>query len=213
MAGPFTWKSVLCLLLLVQPVVVLGQSPRQRPPSRSRASATQRTPDPRELRAARERAVAVVGATGRDFVETYGEDAVAAIGACSQSVALQLVEFHIAGGLCKLPRPHDLVRAIGKPKHGDEVASWAMAHAGELAAADYFDAYLLEPLSYALALKKLEDGAAAVRERRRAVLAYQARRAEWHETVSHRGRLFCLGVGVTAVGLLVVWRYRQRHTE
>ncbi len=156
MHGPFTWKSLLFILLAAQPSALFGQSARPGPAARPTAPPVTRYPDPREQRAAREQAVATVGATGRDFVETYGEDAVAAISACSQPVALRLVEFHAAGVLGKLPRPRGLLRLIGEPQHGDEVASWAMAHAGELMDLDYFDAYLIDPLPYALALQKLD---------------------------------------------------------
>ncbi len=60
--------------------------------------------DARQQRTSRERAVAIVGPVGRDFVETYGQDAVAAIFACRQPVAQQLTEFHASGDLARLPR-------------------------------------------------------------------------------------------------------------
>jgi hypothetical protein len=197
------------MFLLFQPSAVLGQPLRQRPPSRPNAPAVKPPPDPRELRAKRERAVAAVGASGRDFVETYGQDAVAAIFACSQSVALQLVTFHSSGGLAKLSRPRELLRVIGNPKHGDEVASWAIAHADELMVAEYLDAYLVDPLSYALALKKLEDGAAEVRELRR--LAHYKAQAMARSSRSYGLRMFSLGGGVAAVVLLLVWRPRGQN--
>jgi len=207
MHGPFTWKSLLFILLAAQPSALFGQSARPGPAARPTAPPVTRYPDPREQRAAREQAVATVGATGRDFVETYGEDAVAAISACSQPVALRLVEFHAAGVLGKLPRPRGLLRLIGEPQHGDEVASWAMAHAGELMDLDYFDAYLIDPLPYALALQKLDGGAAEVCDRRR--------RWQDRETQAARAsqdlRLYGLGGGVAAVFLLLGWWYRQRR--
>ncbi len=46
------------------------------------------------------------------------------------------------------------------------MALWAFAHVGELTDLDSFDAYLLDPLSYAMALKNLEQGVAEVRDRR-----------------------------------------------
>ena len=87
MHGQFPWKSVLLMLLVLQPSSLLGQSGHRRPPTGPYAPEVKPPPDPRELRAARERAVATVGPGGRDFVETYGEDAVAAIFACSQPAA------------------------------------------------------------------------------------------------------------------------------
>ena len=101
--------------------------------------------DPRVRRAYREQAVAVVGPIARDFVETHGEEAVAAIFACSRPVAVKLAEFHASGELGKLPRPRDLLRVIAQPRHGDDVALWAIHHARELTDMDSFDAYLHQP--------------------------------------------------------------------
>jgi hypothetical protein len=213
MHSQFTWKIGLFIFLLLQPSALLGQPVQNGPQPRPNVPAVNPTPDAREQRAARERAVAAVGATGRDFVETYGEDAVAAIFACSQPVASQLVEFHSSGGLGKLSRPREVLRVIGYPKHGDEVASWAIAHADALKDADQCDAYLLNPLAYALALKKLGDGATEVREIRRYVNEYKAQRAEWASRSSYGWRMFGLGGGVTAVVLLVAWRLHQRRAQ
>jgi hypothetical protein len=212
MHGPLPWKSALLMLLLLQPSTLLGQSGRRWPANGPNAPVVKPPPDARELRAARERAVATVGPVGRDFVETYGEDAVAAIFACTQPAALKLVEFYSAGGLGKLSRPRELLRAIAKPKHGDEVASWAIAHADELADVDHFEAYLLDPLSYALALKKLDDGAAEVSRFRRYAHDYQTQRAQWASS-SPGWRIFGLVAGVTAVVLLVRWRTRQSRAQ
>jgi hypothetical protein len=122
--------------------------------------------DPRVRRANREKAVAIVGLQGRDFVETYGEPAVEAIFACSKYVAVRLADLHASGKLAKLSRPADLLRVIAYPKHGDEVALWAINHADELADKDSFNAYLASPLEYALGLKQLQAGAAAARANR-----------------------------------------------
>lgn len=212
MHGRFIWKVAVFMLLLIHPSGVFAQARHQGPPFRSNQPATKPRPDPREIRAARDKAVAVVGATGRDFVETYGEDAVAAIFACSQARAKQLVEFYSSGGQAKFPpRPRDLLRVIGKPHHGDDVASWAIAHADELTAVDNFDAYLLDPLSYALALKKLEDGAAEVREFRRRAQAYQTYMAERAARSPSGWRMLAFIVGMAAVVLLVRWRLRQHR--
>jgi hypothetical protein len=113
-------------------------------------------------RANREKAVAKVGSESREFVETYGEDAVAAIFACSPQVGMKLVECHASGALAKLPSPCDLLRLIANPRHRDDVALWAVQHASELTDPDSFDAYLARPLEYALSLKPLKQGAAEV---------------------------------------------------
>ena len=60
---------------------------------------------------AREQAVTHAGPGSREFVESLGEDAVAALATCSQDAARRLVEFHASGKLGKLSRPRDLLRA------------------------------------------------------------------------------------------------------
>jgi hypothetical protein len=122
--------------------------------------------DPRERRVYRERAVAKVGREARDFVETQGDEAVAAIFRCSKPVAVNLAGFHASGEMAKLPRPRDLLRVIGERGHGDDVALWAIAHARELIDADSFEAYLNSPLEYALGLKQMAAGAAEARANR-----------------------------------------------
>ena len=122
--------------------------------------------DPRTRRAYRERAVAIVGPEGRDFIETFGEDAVAATFAVSKPVALQLARFSNSGKLGKLPRPGDLLRLIAKPRHGDDVARYAMLHSDELVDVDNFNTFLARPLDYAMELRDLETGAAASRANR-----------------------------------------------
>jgi hypothetical protein len=122
--------------------------------------------DPRVRRAYRERAVATVGPEAREFVETQGDEAVAAIFACSKPAAVKLAEFYASGEMGKFPRPRDWLRVIAQPGYGDDVALWAIAHAGELTDTDSFDAYLLSPMEYALGLKQLAAGAADARARR-----------------------------------------------
>ncbi len=208
------WMSLLFVFVLLQPSSLFGHGSRQRPQSAPTAQPTKPLPGPRELRAERERAVAFIGASGREFVERYGEDAVAAIFACSKAVALRLVEFHISGGLHKLPEPRSLLRVIAQPKHGDEVASWAIGNAKELIDIDRFDAYLADPLVYALALKKLEDGVAEVRKRRQQAQNYYKALANAQATRSaYSWRMFTLGVGVTVVVLLIVRRLRESNGQ
>src|SRR5579871_6545921 len=117
---------IVAALLMIAPVAAFGQF---NPYARPRAW----NPDPRARRALREQAVAYVGVEARSFVETQGDVAAWAVLSCSQSVAQMLVEFHASGRLGLLPRPCDLLLAIARPNHGDDVAQWAMEHAGELA--------------------------------------------------------------------------------
>ena len=114
-------------------------------------------------RARREKAVAKAGPISRDFVETEGDEAVAAIFACSKPVAGQLAEFYATGGLGRMPRPGDLLRAIALPGNGDDVARWAIRQASELEDTDSFEAYVQSPLEYTCGLKQLAAGAAEAR--------------------------------------------------
>ncbi len=147
--------------------------------------------------------MAIVGSNARDFVETQGDEAVAAIFTCSKPVAEKLVEFHISGGLAKLPRPRELLRIIAQPRHGDDVAVWAIDHADELGDADSFYAYLSSPLDYALGLKQLAAGAAEL----------QARRSHQTEVTATRppgqGLTMLVGVGLLSFVGIVLWRHRQ----
>src|SRR5260370_17756963 len=68
--------------------------------------------------------------------------------------------------MAKLRRPRALLGVIAQPRHGDDVALFAIRHAGQLTDPDCFDAYLLNPLEYAMGLKQLSAGAAEVRARR-----------------------------------------------
>jgi hypothetical protein len=164
--------------------------------------------DPHVRRANRERAVALVGPGARDFVETYGEDAVAAIFACSKRIRAMLTGFYASGGLDSLPRPRDLLRAIGQPRHGDDVAIWVMCHADELADKDCIDAFLASPLEYTLGLKPLETGAAEVR----ALRANQVQMPAWPSLGSLSGddrRALAGGIGLVVIFGLVLWRRRR----
>ncbi len=159
MIRSITCGSVLSIVMFGQPGDLsaqfnpFGYGPKQHGPSS----------DPRVRRAVREEAVAIIGPNARDFVETQGDEAVAAIFACSKPVAAKLAEFHMCGEMGKLPRPRDLLRVIAQPRHGDDVALWAIHHARELADPDSFDAYLSSPLEYAMGLKQLAAGAAEAR--------------------------------------------------
>ena len=160
--------------------------------------------DARMRRLMRERAVVYAGPRSRDFVECMGEDAVAAMFACSPYGAWRLAEFHNCGGLARLPRPHDLLRVIAQPNHGDDVALFAIANAPMLSEPEYFNVFLATPLEYALALKDLD---AQVRARRQgappggmAVGSLENLDSRWIV-----GAAGALGI----VGLLIWWKRRR----
>jgi hypothetical protein len=199
-----TFGSFLCFLMAGLPACVFGQSN----PYGNASSAKGSGADPRVRRANREQAVAIVGPKSRDFVETYGDEAVAAIFACSRPVALKLVEFHSCGEMGKLPRPGDLLCVIAQPRHCDDVAVFAIRNVQKLCDVDCFDAYLLNPLDYALGLRALETGAAEVRARRlnqTAVISPPAR-----PQLSADEKLAVVGVvGFAVIAGILLWRRRQ----
>ena len=160
--------------------------------------------DPRMKRAMRERAVAYAGDASRDFIETYGDPAVMAIFGCSHDGARKLVEFYNLHKLEKLPRPTDFLRVVSLPGNGDDVVIFATMHDNELTDVDNFDAYLLNPLDYAYALRKLSEGAAEARARR---LTGQAAATPWQLTLDNR--TIAVGGGILAVILLLWWRSRR----
>jgi hypothetical protein len=167
---------------------------------------------PRVRRALREKVVAAVGPVARDFVEgDWGDDAVAALLACSRPVAVKLAEFNASGELDRLPRPRDLLRVIARRGNGDVVALYAIQHATELADADAFDAYLQNPLEYALALKPLAAGAEEAQSRREKGPAVvtptpaASQGNDWQAVAAVAGGVILLA--------LVVWRFRQRQGQ
>ena len=78
-------------------------------------------------------ATACVGPVARALVEFYGDEAVGAIFACSPQVGWKLVQFHACGDLDRFPRPSGLLAVIAQPRHGNDVALWAMQHHEESA--------------------------------------------------------------------------------
>lgn len=158
---------------------------------------------PRERRALREKAVETAGPESRAFVEAYGEDAVAAIFACSSAGIQKLIEFHASGGLGRLPQPRDLLKAVARPKQGDEVIAWAADHEAELSDPDSLQAFINAPLEYALGLKRLSEGAEELRA---------ARTNSQPRTAPSDSQLVARGAGLFAViGLLIWWGRRRRR--
>jgi len=199
-----TFGSILCFLTAVSPAGLLAQFN----PYGNGANANGPGADPRMRRAWREQAVAKVGPSARNLVETYGDDAVAAIFACSRPVGLKLAEFHNSGEMAMLARPHDLLWVVAQPGCGDDVAVWAMHHHHELGDVDNFNAYVLNPLEYSLGLKPLAAGAAEARARRlnQAVMTGTA----WGASLSPDQKLAIAGgAGLAVIGGIILWRRRQ----
>ncbi len=204
-------RALIILLVLLPPA--MAQYDPYRPANAQ--------PDPRVRRALRERAVAYAGSNSREFVEKYGDDAVAAIFACTQAGAMKLVEFNRSGDLAKLPRPSDLLKLIAIPGNGDDVLLWAINHAKELGDVDNFDAFLLTPLEYAYALKTLDQGAAECRARRLAAQAavtpaqpqqsqpQQQPQSGISQIPLDNRTLAWVGGGLLIVVLIVWWKKRQ----
>ena len=164
-----TFGSILAFLVAAPPTHVLAQfNPYTNGPNPYGPST-----DLRVRRAQREQAVVYAGPVARDLIDMHGDEAVAAIFACSRPVAAKLASFHASGELGKLPRPRGLLLVIAQPRPGDDVALWAIAHAHELRDGNSFNAFLLHPLHYALGLKRLEAGAAELRTRRLNQVAIQ----------------------------------------
>jgi hypothetical protein len=192
--------GVLCFVMAAPPENLFAQFI---PYGNNRYDPYAAAADPRVRRAYREQAVAEVGPIARNFVETMGDEAVAAIFACSRPVAVMLAEFYVSGGMGKLPRPRGLLCVIAQPRHGDDVAVWAINHAAELADVDCFDAYLISPLDYAMGLKPLAAGAAEVRERRRNQAAMTGALA-----VNER-LVIAGGAGILIIVGLLLWRRKR----
>jgi hypothetical protein len=166
--------------------------------------------DPRARRARREQAVAKAGPIARDFVEREGDEAVAAIFACSRAVAVKLAAFYASGGLDKLPRPDALLYAIALPGNGDDVAVWAMRHASELEDPDCFEAYVQSPLEYTCGLKQLAAGAAEARARRLGTLAAGQPQATAAPPITQQ-EVILVGCGCLILVSLWIWRRRQQQ--
>jgi hypothetical protein len=180
------------LLLVLWPSWVLAQYVPYAPPDL-------RFKDPRARRTNRERAVVALGTPeARAFVEShYGDQACAAIFACSQSVGQELAELHASGDLGKLPKPAEILRVIGF--RGDDAAKFVIHNTRELQDPDCTDAFLARPLEFALGLERLEEAASQIRASRETSerLAIQNQRLEY----------VAVGSAVLIIAFCI-WRYR-----
>ena len=170
-------------------------------------------PDARVMRARREWAFSFAGGTpaARTATEKFGENFVVAVSACSPEVAARLAEFAASpDGLGKLPKPNDLLHAIGSPQMGDDVAVWVMQHATELRDFDASMAFMMAPLQYTLGLEQLSAGAANYRAQRLAAAAAPPpAQSNYDFRLPSDWRPFAVG---GAVLLLVVWWLWRRRT-
>jgi hypothetical protein len=205
--------TILCMIALLlialpRPPTAVGQQHRF-PMPRTLAKS------PRERRAIRDKAVERAGPESRNFVEAYGEDAVAAIYACTSLGIQKLIEFHASGGMGNLPRPRDLLRAVAQYRHGDDVILWAAANQTELVDPERFDAFINEPLEFALGLKTLAEGVEELRAARRTPQPSQRPMIELAKPPARNPtnpRDIAVIVGVTAVvGLAIWWRRKRRQ--
>jgi hypothetical protein len=170
-------------------------------------------PDARAMRARREWAFAHAGGTpqARAAVEKYGENFVVAASACSPEVAARLAEFAASpDGLGKLPKPNDLLHAIGSPQMGDDVAVWVIQHATELRDFDASMAFMMAPLQYTLGLEQLSAGAARYRAQRLAEAAVPPpAQSPYDFRLPSDWRPFAVGGAVLLLVVWWLWRRRQ----
>jgi hypothetical protein len=163
--------------------------------------------DPRTKRSLREKAVTAAGPVARSLVETYGEPAVFAIFECTRPTAAKLAQFNAEGKLSRFPRPELVLWEIGRPKHGDAVALFAMHHCDELADETRFRLFLSDSLTYSLSLKSLDSG----------VAEYSARVTQYRrqQEAADKDRFMdqLIGVGVIGIVVLLAWRYRNRYGQ
>jgi len=96
---------------------------------------------------------------------------------------------------------------IAQPRHGDDVARFAIYHSRELSDVDSFNAYLISPLDYALGLKPLAAGAAEVRARRLNQAAMKT--MPWTTLSAEQKMAIVGGVGFVVIAGILLWRRRQ----
>jgi hypothetical protein len=208
------FACVLAMLLCAGPL------PGQQPQYDWRSPAALRALTPAQRRAAREQAVARAGESSRDFVEAYGEDAVAALLLCSKDVSARLVRFHSEGEFGKLPRRAELLRAIAVAGIADDMAVWVMRHSEELKEAETCGIFLRDPVSYGLSLRKLSDG---VQQERKAQKAWMQKvnmppkagqdaalqEADTPEGLNGQLKQIGMVAGALAIAMLVMRRLRR----
>jgi hypothetical protein len=179
--------------------------------------------DARAQRAARERAVNKAGPVARNFVESYGTHAVAAIMACSPAAGARLAKLHESGGLRLLPDPAKLLDALAECRGGDEAVDFVIAHHKELQDNWRFRAFVADPLTYSLSLMTLDEGAASRKWLIESVQQQMADFQQERETKAKESMIeretkakesmiqLCVGGGSALV--LVLWLVRARRNR
>ena len=134
--------------------------------------------------------------------------------AVSKAVAKQLVAFHAAGGLGKLPNPKAFLQVVIRRSDClEEVLVWAIAHGEDLVDPDAFEAFIASPLEYVLGLKSLSSGGAEIRKRLSASQGAVApeQSAALPELPISVSRSWAWGAGIIGLIALVIWRKRFVH--
>jgi hypothetical protein len=163
----------------------------------------------RNRRATREKAVSHAGPAARVLVECdYGDDGARALLNCSPETASRLAEFHASGGFTKVPRANEVFGVIARQRSGDEIAQWVIEHANELTDPDAVSAFLAEPITFVLSLKKLSAVVAEKRARDAEKPASTDAPSRPWLTASDKQALFGL---VAVVGLIVFWIWWRRR--
>jgi hypothetical protein len=130
------------------------------------------------LRSTRESAVAHCGLTiaARNLVESeeFGNEAAKAILNCSRESGSRLAEFFQSGGLSKLARPKELLVLISQQSDADDIVKWIIDHQSDLTDKDAVDAFIEEPTTFVLSLRKI---ATAAQERKAKRLENDAERS------------------------------------
>jgi hypothetical protein len=157
--------------------------------------------DPRERRALRENAVFRVGDDARALVESdWGDESALALLKVSRVNAAKLVACHASGSLSRTNRPKEILLAVAR--HGDDVCEYVTGHADELADMDCCEAFVSDPLTFALGLQKVQSAGQERKSRRLSVPS---------EMTVHDPTMRNIVIGVVVVVVIGgIWLKRRR---
>jgi len=134
-------------------LLVLALVPSQ-PPGLSPADNPR---DPYVRFAVRNRIYAILGRAAVPLIDTYGDDGAWALNNCLPVPACCFLRAYNKGRLRPLaPRMQSILQCMAKPRHGTPVALFVINHVRDLQDADFFAAFMAEPLEYSLGLRKVE---------------------------------------------------------
>ena len=164
------------------------------------------------LRAARESAVAHCRSStaARNLVESdeFGDEAAKAILNCSRESGCRLAEFYESGGLSKCSKPKELLVLISKQGNADDIVAWIISHQSDLTDRDAVDAFLNEPMTFVLSLRKISTAA----QERKAKRLEEPTESRWvlpKITESDRRGIFVIAVIVGFIWFLIWYRKRR----